>query len=548
MAVGTVRKPAELQEFVDKGLWEGLTWGEIWDRNAEKYPSKEAIIDSKTRLTWGQAKQCIDRLALGFWELGFKKDDVIVVQLPAWAECILVRIACEKAGIIVLPVLRSWRSNEMKYTLETTEARGVVITKEFRDFDYFSMVQEIRPSLPKLKHIFIVGKDVPEGCISLDSMMEEPLEGKYPPDFLKDKELPYTEVSELAHTTGSTGFPKFAEWPAVLAIARTRARNKLWGITSEDNLAALAPGFGGINNPVYHGAPYAAAKMTLLDAWNPGTALDLIQKEKITFFSVVPTMMIQMLSHPDFDKYDVNSLRCITIGGAAASTSLLIEAEKKTGAKVLHGYGSRDIGSTATPSVDDPPEVRWLTVGKTNGWDEIHLLNESGEEVAQGEVGEMVVKAVTGSAGYFKNPEASKAFGEDGMFHTGDLARLDENGNLVIMGRAKNIIIRGGENIYPGEIEGLLETHPKIAQAAVVKMPDPVMGERACAYVALKAGVKLTFDEMVVFLKTKKIAAYKLPERLELIDGIPMVGEGTKVDLKGLEKDIADKLKAEGRI
>ena len=553
MAEATVRKKKELQEFVDKGLWEDLTWSEFWDRNARDYPDKEAIVDGKARMTWSQAKQAIDRLALGFMELGYKKDDAIVVELPGWLECMLVRIACEKAGLLVAPVLRSFREFEMKHTLALLEAKGVVIPYKFRDFDYYDMIQSIRPELPKLEHIFIVGDDVPKGCISLNKMMQEPWEQKYSPEQLEklfaETRMPSTEVSELSHTTGTTGVPKLAEWPSVLGITRSKNTNKKLGITSADNVGALAPGWGGMNNPVYHGGPLAGAKIVMLEHWDIAEAMKLIEKEKITYFAITPTMMRQMLDHPDFGKYDLSSVRAIMVSGAPCPPGWPREAEEKIGAKIINTYGSRDLGSTASPTVDDSPEIRWATAGKSNPWDEIRLLDNEGKEVPKGEVGEVVVKAVTGSAGYFKNPEATKeAIGADGLFHIGDLAKFDDNGTLVIVGRAKNIIIRGGENIYPNEIENLLGTHPKVTQAAVVKMPDPMFGERACAYVSVKPGEEFTFDEMVSFLRGKGLAAFKLPERLEIVDKIPMVGDGIKVDLKGLEKDITDKLKAEGKI
>ena len=553
MAEATVRKKKELQEFIDKGLWEDKTYSEEWDRNAKKYPNKEALVDVKTRLTWSQAKQAIDRLALGFMALGYKKDDAIVAELPGWAEMMLVRIACEKAGLLVAPVLRSYRELEMEHTISVLEAKGVVIPYKFRDFDYFNMIKSIHPKLPSLKHIFVVGNEVPEGAVSLNKMMQEPLEKKYSPKELEQlfakTRMPSTEVSELSHTTGSTGLPKLAEWPAVLGITRTKDTVKKFGITNKDIVAALAPGWGGMNNPAYHGGPFVGATIVMLEHWDIVEALKLIEKEKITYFAITPTMMRQMLDHPDFNKYDLSSLRAVMVSGSVCPPSWPREFEERTGAKVINTYGSRDLGSTASPTVNDPPEVRWVTAGKPNSWDEIHLLDDNGKEVPRGAVGEVCVKAVTGSGGYFKNPEAAKeAIGPDGLFHIGDLAKWDENGNLVIVGRSKNIIIRGGENIYPNEIEGLLSLHPKVTQAVVVKMPDPLFGERACAYVSIKPGEKLTFNEMVSFLKSKGLAAFKIPERLEIMNKIPMVGDGTKADLKGLEKDIAAKLKAEGKI
>jgi non-ribosomal peptide synthetase component E (peptide arylation enzyme) len=553
VAEATIRKKKELQEFIDKGLWTDETYSSEWDHNAKEFPDKEALVDCRTRMTWKQAKLAIDRLALGFIELGYKRDDSIIAELPGWVEMMLVRMACEKAGLLIAPVLRSYRETEMKHTVPLLEAKGVVIPYKFRDFDYFNMIQSIRSELPTLEHIFIVGDDVPEGAISLNKMIQEPLEKKYSPEELEklfiEKTMPSTEVSELSHTTGSTGIPKLAEWPAVLGIVRTKNTVKKLGITSADTVAALAPGWGGMNNPVYHGGPNVGAKIVMLEHWDVVEAMKLIEKEKITYFAITPTMMRLMLDHPEFGKYDLSSIRAIMVSGAPCPPGWPKEFEEKVGAKVINTYGSRDLGSTASPTVDDPPEVRWATAGKSNGWDEIHLFDESGNEVPRGEVGEVVVKAVTGSAGYFKNPEATEeAIGADGLFHIGDLAKWDENDNLVIVGRSKNIIIRGGENIYPNEIEGLLGVHPKVTQAVVVKMPDPLFGEKACAYVSIKPGESFTFDEMVSHLKGKGLAAFKLPERLEVMDKIPMVGDGTKVDLKGLEKDVTDKLKTEGKV
>jgi non-ribosomal peptide synthetase component E (peptide arylation enzyme) len=551
MAEGTVRGKKKLQKFIDEGLWEDMTWSEICDRNARDYPDKEAIVDANTRLTWSQVKQDIDRLALAFVDLGLNRDDVIVIHLPTCAEALLVRFACEKVGLIAVPVLRSFRESEIRHTLGLTEAKGIVILNKYRGFDYYNMTQSIRPDFPRLEHIFVIGDEVPEGCISIRDILQEPRENKFSTEelakFFTKRRMPCTEVSFLAHTTGSTGFPKFAEWPAILSIARAKGGVKKWKFTKDSVVAALTPAHSGINNPVFNWGVLVGAKIVMLDRFDPAEALELIERERVTYFGAVPTMMTQMLNHPDFNKYNLSSLKSIQLAGALVPPSLAREAEEKTGAKVMALYGSRDIGSTASPTVEDPPEVRWFTVGKPNDWDQIMLVDDAGKEVPRGEVGEIKVKAVSGSSGYFRNPEASKAF-EGDFVSTGDLGRIDENGNLSIVGRKKNIIIRGGQNIFPAEIESLLDAHPKVSKAAVVKMPDPLYGERACAYIALKPGETLSFDEMVSFLKEKKIASYKFPERLELVEQIPMVGDGTKVDIKGLEDDIIEKLKTEKKI
>jgi non-ribosomal peptide synthetase component E (peptide arylation enzyme) len=546
VAKPTIFRKEEVKEFLKKGDWESLTWSDIWDRNGALYPDKEALVDSKTRLTWGQAKKAIDRIALGFLELGFKKDEVIIVQLPNWVEIILTRIACEKAGLICLQVLRTFRETEVEYILKRTEASGVVIPWKHGDFDYLDMVRQVRP--PSLRHIFIVGKQAPKGTISLNRMMQEPLEKKYPPDYLERTKMPPLEFSLVFHTTGTTGLSKFTEWPTAGCIARWKENVEKLHLVPTDVIGVFAPAAGGPNNAAYFGAPMVAAKVVMQERFEAGEALELIEKEKITVVSVVPTILQRMLAHPDFNKRDLSSVRLITTVGSGLPSNVAMEAEEKFHAAVLQKYGSMDCGASTSNSADDPAEVRWLSVGKPSKFDEIKLVDDEGKEVPRGEPGEIWFRARSGASGYFKDPEGtSKTWGKEGWFPMGDLGRLDEKGNLFIVGRKKDMIIRGGQNIYPAEVENILLTNPKIAQVAVVKMPDPEFGERACAYVVPKEGSKLTFKEMVDFLESKNIAKYKLPERLEIVSSLPLAGE-TKIDKKMLEKDIISKLRLEGKI
>ena len=195
----------------------------------------------------------------------------------------------------------------------------------------------------------------------------------------------------------------------------------------------------------------------------------------------------------------------------------------------------------------EPRDQRLLTVGRPSIANEVKIVDESGLEVRQGQVGEIMARGPMCGFGYYKDPEASmKVWTQDGWYHMGDLGKFDEKGNLILIGRAKDMIIRGGQNIYPLEIENLLLTHPKVLDVAIVGMPDPVMGEKACAYVVPKAGQEFKFDEMVSFLKEKKIANYKLPERLEIIGKLPAVA-GQKIDKKALQQAIAQKLKSESK-
>ncbi len=539
----SIRHDAKMfKEYREKGYWEATTVSDLWKSNAQACPDDEAIVDARIRLTWKEADRCIDRLALGFLDQGFKKDEMIVVQLPNSVELGLLRVACERAGLLCLPVLRTWRHSEMEYVLKRVEAKGVVIPWKSREFDHFEMIRDLRSGLPKLAHIFVVGDEVPDGAISIQSMVKLPLEEKYPADYLERTKCPPDEFSLVAQTSGSTGFPKFVESPICCRLYEGKVFAECFGITSRDVIGALTPATGGPNIPTYFSAPKVRAKVAMLEHFSPQEAFDLIEKEEITFAGVVPAQLAMMLRDPARGNYNLRSLRCFYCAGAALPPDLGKEVQEEFGCVIVQVYGAMDAGGMTIHSFSDPDEVRLSTIGKPVEGNEIKLVDDDGREGPDVKVGEIWAKGPTLVTGYFKDPETlASAWTEDGWYKTGDLGKFDQDGNLLIVGRKKEMIIRGGQNIYPVEIENLLVAHPKIAQVAIVKMPDPVMGEKACAFVAPKAGEAIAFEEMVSFLKEKGLAAYKLPERMETIDALPLLASG-KVDKKLLEQDVAAKL------
>ncbi|MBI2934847.1 MAG: long-chain fatty acid--CoA ligase, partial [Chloroflexi bacterium] len=235
--------------------------------------------------------------------------------------------------------------------------------------------------------------------------------------------------------------------------------------------------------------------------------------------------------------------------GAFLPYQLAVEVEDKLGGTIMSGLGAADFGGTMIPELTDSRETRFLTVGKGKAGTVFRIVDENGQEVKPGEVGEIWGAGPSAASGYYMDPETTwQAWTRDGWFKTGDLGHLDAAGNLVLSGRKKDIIIRGGQNLYPSEIESLLSAHPAVAEVAIVGMPDPVMGEKACAYVVPHPGRDFSFDEMSAYLKSKGIAMYKIPERLEIAAGLPMVGGGVKIDKKALVQDISRKLKAEGKL
>jgi acyl-CoA synthetase (AMP-forming)/AMP-acid ligase II len=409
------------------------------------------------------------------------------------------------------------------------------------------MIKDMRPKLSRLQHIFVIGEPVPKGAISLNEIMAEPLEEKHSFGQLEKRKISATEIGYLASTTGTTGLPKLIQQFIAVRVSACIQHVLEWRITKDDTVAPFAPLSGAVGMTIgYHAALIAGAKSVMKEHYaGAEDMLRLIQDEKITLPSVVPAQLARMVDYPEIDEFDISSLRVIRCGGGYLAPDLAKKAEEKLECEILIGYGGQDFGSISSVPAGSPPEVRTITVGRPLPGNLVRLFGDQGNEVPQGEVGEIAVKSVSAPDGYLDDPEANRlTYDEEGFAKTGDLGRLDEKGNLVIVGRKKDIIIRGGQNIFPGEIENLLFTHPKVANVAVVGMPDWEMGEKCCAFVVPKADEQFTFEEMIPFLKGKGLAPFKLPERLECLSELPLAG-GMKIDKKALRVEIERKLKAE---
>jgi non-ribosomal peptide synthetase component E (peptide arylation enzyme) len=543
----------EIDKNLKEGYWDKTILPDYWDRNAEKFPDKEALVDSTgSRFTWAQAKHQMNRIALALVkDLKLNRDDRLIVQLPNCVEQVLLRLACEKAGVLSVPVMTTYRQTEMRQIASQTEAVGIVIPKEYRKFDHYQAAKELQRDLPKLKHMIVMDNDVPEDCISLKEIMKHPYEQEYDVSELEVTKLDAVEeVGFLVTTTGTTGLPKLIEHRiAAREIWTAKAHIRNWGLGPGDCVLAIAPIAGAAGGtPAYVTAPVAGAKIALEVLYGEEATLEFIEREKVTVIALVPTQLARLVQL-SLKKYDLSSLRFIKTAGGYLPPPLAKEAEEKFGCPILGTYGTQDTGSISGVSITASAEQRYTTVGRLHQGIEIKILDDGGREVKLGEAGMLWFKGPGSSIGYYRDLEKTmnEAFDKVGFATPGDLVTVSEDGYLKIMGRKKDLIIRGGQNIYPREIEDYLIAHQKVTNAAVVPMPDPVMGERVCAFVTLKQGEKFTFDEMVDYLKSKKIAMFKLPERLEVVKALPLVGESGKIDKKAMAKMIADKLKAEGK-
>ncbi|HBE45622.1 MAG TPA: o-succinylbenzoate--CoA ligase [Deltaproteobacteria bacterium] len=535
-----------INEFKRDGYWTDEIFSDFWKRNAEKYGDREALVDSKYRVKWKEAWRLLNNLAYAWSSMGIPKDARIIIQAPNSVYGFIARIAAERAGLISLTVYPYLREKELTYMVERTEATAVAIPHIYRKFNYLDMYKELKKTSPYLKYFFLFEEEVPdgapEGSFSLIKLANQNIDESKYAEIDKRRFNSYYDVGLLTSTTGTTGLPKVVEWPIAPRICTSKARVNIWKLTKDDITVAIAPHAGGAAGTLtYFASPLVGAKVVMMEEFDPEGALKLIEKEKATAIGVVPTHLVRMLE-VDETKYDLSSLRFIRSAGGYLPPQVAEEVERRYKAIITSDLGTQDVGSVAGCTIDDPGEIRRRTVGKVLPGNKVKLLDEKGKEVPEGEPGQLWFRGPHSPAGYYRDPEATApVFDKDGWTTTGDIVK-SEGGYLWIMGRAKDMIIRGGQNIYPAEIEGILNEHPKIANVAIIGYPDKEMGERACAFVVLKSGMTFTKEEMIDFLKSKKLATFKFPERLEIVDALPIVGDSGKVDKKVLKTELEKKV------
>jgi 2,3-dihydroxybenzoate-AMP ligase len=536
-------------EFVRDGYWTQETFYDFWEKNAGEIPDQEALVDSKYRLTWQQAVKLVDAMAISWVEMGIEKHARVIIQSPNSVYGFLARIACERAGLISLTVYPYLRKKELTYMVDRTKASAVIILHTYNKFNYLEMYEDLQKDFPHLKNIFLFDDQVPDsapkGTFSLPAIVESRVKQPIDKTILAERRLDAIEnVAILTTTSGTTGIPKLVEWPAAPRICTSKGRVDIWSLTRGDITMAIAPHAGGAAGTLtYFAAPIAGAKTVMLEEFSPDAALALIEKERATAIGVVPTHLIRMLE-ADVSKYDLSSLRFIRSAGGYLPPQVAEEAEKAFGASITSDLGTQDMGSVSGCRVEDSKDLRRRTVGRMLPGNKVRLADQENREITvpDGEPGILYFRGPHAPAGYYRDEElTSTVFDKDGWTTTEDIVKFDQ-GCLWILGRAKDMIIRGGQNIYPAEVEGLLNDHPAVGSVAIVGYPNREMGERCAAYVIPKPGMNFDFKTMVDHLKSKDIAMFKLPEHLEIVTEFPTVGDSGKVNKETLKKDIREKL------
>ena len=540
-----------IEEYTARGYWDQRGIIDILKQNVEKFPDKEALVDSERRLSWAELDHVTDAVAMGLLERGMKRDQAIVAQLPITGVSLILLLACHKAGIVCCLAPLTFRLNELKHIVKTIGATATLTPVELRNINYFGIAKEIARDLPQLKLFFVLSEqETPSEAVSFRDLMEASFDEQEAQRLLKEQAFGPFEVSSVVLSSGTTGMPK--------CIEQTGASSRVggWGIveraklTPDDIVGIIAPLSGGPGLQNFWAAFQAGSKICLLERFSPNGVLEFIEREKVTYIPAIPTQLIKILKECDLSKCDLSSLRAVRTGAAAFDAAMARETEEKMKCKVLIAGGSQETYSFAQSGLDDPPEKRITTLGKVFPGNEVKIVDDEGREVPTGEVGQMCVRGASTSSGYFGDKEATLAawgaLGMEGWYKTGDLAKLDHEGYLSIAGRKKDIIIRGGQNIYPAEVQNLLLSHPKVSQAVIIGIPDQVLGEKSCACIVPMPGETFTLEEMISFLKKKGLAVFKLPERLELMERFPQLVDGQKVDKLSLTKQIVEKVQSEG--
>ena len=526
-----------IEEYTAKGWWDNLTYGDVLDRTVARYPDKIAVVDERCRLTYAQLKEKVDRFAIALLKLGAKKYDRMLIQLPNRYEFLVAFYAMQRIGAVPFIAIPRHEYREISHFFNLAGPVGWIVPLRDGKRKFLPLIDEVRPQARSLKYLIMLedGEALPPDALSMGKLIDDVKLEDYPPDYLAQFRPDPNDVALLLPTGGTTGLPK--------AVPRTDnsflVRNKYSArdVTSDDaQLLATPIGHAlALQGPV-NGAILKGATLILVNVPRPKEILKAIEKERVTYATLVPAQLEAIVNYPDLDKYDLRSLRLIGTSAAALPPETARKAMEFFGNLGCTFKGSSlgsSEGTYASISPDDPPQKKLTTVGRALApGDHLKVIDEEERELPPNTEGELVSKGPGVFTGYYKAPEENKqVFTHDGYFRTGDLAKIDEQGYITITGRKKDIIRRGGETIIPSEIESILYTHPDIKDVAVVGMPDPQMGERACAYVVPKPGKTIAFNEMLSFLKSRGASVLLLPERLEIIDELPLTSVG-KMDKK----------------
>lgn len=543
MLDGVTPFPAEFAaRYRELGYWEDRPLFDGFNAALAAYADRVAVVDETGPVTYSQLTERSERLARVLLEVGLRPLDRVIVQLPNTAVFVYLYFALLRIGAAPVLALPGHRRREITQFASISGAQALAVPAAVRGFDFAAMAADVMTDRPDLRLCLIQGLDEapndPRFVRLEDLLSREPRSSR---EALEQISIDPSDPALFLLSGGTTGIPKL--------IPRTH-NDYLYN--SKIAAAACEIGVGDVLLdvlPIEHNLPLgcpglqgfllSGGTVVLGTSTRPRDVFELIQRHRVTHIHLVPALLIRWIDDPLVSEYDLSSLRVIQSGGQRLQPEVRLRAERALpGCFIQENFGMAE-GLIMFVRLSDPPEVRRETCGRpASPADEVYLVDEDGHVVPDGEPGELIVRGPYTLRGYFRSPEHNaRAFTPDGFYRSGDLLRKLPSGNYVVEGRVKDLINRGGEKISAEEVENLILSNKAVLNVACVPYPDPVLGERMCACVVLRPGFSLSLEELVGFLRGFEIAAFKLPERLEVFDSLPLSGFG-----KVSKKDLAARL------
>lgn len=517
-------RPELSEEYARAGYWREETTIDMLERAVAAGPDKIALVDARRRLSYAEYGAEVARLAAEFVRLGLTRDDVIAIQLPNRVEFAIAVNAAAMADVPFCQFHVGLRAAEVEFILRFSEAKAVIVPRTWKGFDHVGMVQKMSARLEALEHVLVVGDTVPDGCTDVRAVLEHGATASATE--MAARRPAANDLMRVAFTSGTTGDPKAVLHTFNTSLASKRQNVIDEHISAESVFLVFVPvglnlGFGEILLGLL-----AGCRVVLMDKFEPAAVLETIEREGVTHLSSAPAGLHSLLAEPGFDDRDLSSLVMVLVGGAPCSLSLLREWQERAPGRLIEKYGMLEIGTGASTLFTHDPESVNGTVGTTPPEITLRTVDDHLVDVPAGHSGEVVARGAAVTPGYYNNPSANaRAVTPDGWFRTGDIGRFDDNGYLTIVGRKKEMVIRGGANIYPSELEDILLSCPGVKDVAVGGVPDARLGETVGVYVVPTPHSTVRLEDVIEHLHGK-IAQYKMPQHLFVVEEIPRTPTG----------------------
>jgi fatty-acyl-CoA synthase len=522
-----------------------ITIGDLLDETAGKYGEKEALVyqERGIRYSFSQFQEICNQAARGFLSLGIQKGENIAIWATNVPEWVISQFATAKMGGVLVTVNTSYRTHELEYLLRQSESATLLLIDSYRDADYLAMIREICPELsecepgnlrsarlPNLRNVIYIGEERQPGMFLWSDLMDRAELVSEEERLARQQTLLPDEVINMQYTSGTTGFPKGVMLSHINIVNNAIKVAECQRLGVEDRVCIPVPFFHCFGCVMGTLACVATgATMVPVTTFDPGMVLSIVENERCTALYGVPTMFIAELNHPTFAERDLSSLRTGIMAGSLCPIEVMKNVVEKMGIRdITIAYGQTESSPVITQTrPEDSIERKVATVGRVHDGVEAKVIDPTtGESLPPGVQGELCTRGYLVMKGYYNMPDQTQqAIDSDGWLHTGDLATVDEEGYYRITGRLKDMIIRGGENIYPREIEEFLYTHPKILDVQIVGVPDAKYGEQVLACIRVKPGETLTEDDIRAYCDGR-IARYKIPRYIQFMEEYPMTASG----------------------